>query len=410
MSNPPVPVAEVAMPRLPGIGAQLDRTASAAAHREAASSSWIARGEIGYSILRYDDVVAVLRDKRWHSAVPLVIEMSAEATPELKARRRESILSAEGDTHVRLRRLVAPAFSPRRADALRPFMANVVNELIDAVVDRGSCDIAVDICEPYPIPIICELLGAPKGDWELFSRWATDILRVFDNNFREDAPLIMAAQDELDLYVRVLIAERRTRPHDDLLTDLIAAEEAGDRLTTEELVMMVEAVIIGGTDTTRNQLGLAVDLLIEHPDEWAMLATHPELAAKYVEETMRVNGAVRGTGRVASCDIEYKGVLFPAGTIVFPSLATANHDGSVFSDPDRYDPSGRESSQPQLTFGSGIHYCLGAALARAELQEALPILAKRMPNIARAGEPRYKIATAGIFGPTSLPVSFGTRP
>ncbi len=408
MSNPPVPVAEVAMPRLPGIGAQLDRAASAAAHREAASSSWIARGDIGFSILRYDDVVAVLRDKRWHSAVPLVIEMSAEATPELKARRRESILSAEGDTHVRLRRLVAPAFSPRRADVLRPFMARVVNDLIDAVVAKDACDIAVDICEPYPIPIICELLGAPKDDWELFSRWATDILRVFDNNFREDAPLIMAAQDELDHYVRELIAERRTRPHDDLLTDLIAAEEAGDRLTTEELVMMVEAVIIGGTDTTRNQLGLAVDLLLEHPSEWVTLATHPELAAKYVEETMRVNGAVRGTGRVASCDIEYKGVFFPAGTIVFPSLATANHDGSAFSDPDRYDPAGRESSQPQLTFGSGIHYCLGAALARAELQEALPILARRMPRITRTGEPRYKIATAGIFGPTSLPVSFGT--
>ena len=391
---------------LPFLGFGEDRNERLRAGLEAARESWIARGEIGYSILRYDDVVAVLRDKRWHSAVPLVIEMSAEATPEFKMRRRESILSAEGDTHVRLRRLVAPAFSPRRADTLRPAMREVVNGLVDRVASAGRADIATDICEPYPIPIICELLGAPKQDWESFSRWATDVLRVFDNNFRNDMPLIMAAQDELDAYTRGLIAERRSEPRDDLLTDLIAAEEAGDKLTTEELVMMVEAVIVGGTDTTRNQLGLAVDLLLDHPDEWRRLADDPSVAARVVEETMRINGAVRATGRVASCDIEYRDVLFPAGTIVFPALATANRDAAIFNDPNRFDTVRREATQPQLTFGSGIHYCLGAALARAELQEALPLLARRMPNIRRAGEPRYKIATAGIFGPTSLPVEF----
>ena len=397
------PVSEL---NLPFLGFNDDRSERLTAGVEAARSSWIARGEVGYSILRYDDVVAVLRDKRWHSAIPLVVEMSADATPEFKLRRRESILSAEGDTHVRLRRLVAPAFSPRRADSLRPAMRDVVNGLVDAVAHTGRVDMASDICEPYPIPIICELLGAPKRDWELFSRWATDVLRIFDNNFRNDMPLIMAAQDELEAYVRGLIADRRDEPRDDLLTDLIAAEEAGDKLTNEELVMMVEAVIVGGTDTTRNQLGLAVDLLLDHPDEWKRLADDPSVAARVVEETMRLNGAVRATGRVASCDIDYKGVLFPAGTLVFPLLAAANRDASIFHDPTSFDTGRRESNQPQLTFGSGIHYCLGAALARAELQEALPLLARRMPNIRRAGEPRYKIATAGIFGPTSLPIEF----
>ncbi|MFM8388441.1 MAG: cytochrome P450, partial [Actinomycetota bacterium] len=318
---------------LPFVGFGDDRNERLTATMRAAEQSWLARGEIGYSILRYDDVIAVLRDKRWHSAIPLVIEMSAEATPEFKMRRRESILSAEGETHVRLRRLVAPAFSPRRADTLRPAMREVVNGLVDRVASSGTADIAIDICEPYPIPIICELLGAPKADWELFSRWATDVLRVFDNNFKVDMPAIMAAQDELDAYTRGLIADRRSKPRDDLLTDLIAMEEAGDRLTTEELVMMVEAVIVGGTDTTRNQLGLAVDLLIEHPDKWRHLADDPTVAPRFVEETMRTSGAVRGTGRVASCDIEYKGVLFPAGTIVFPVLAAANRDPSVFPEP-----------------------------------------------------------------------------
>jgi cytochrome P450 len=399
----PTPVGEL---ELPFLGFDGDRDERLATTLRAAERSWLARGEVGYSILRYDDVVAVLRDKRWHSAVPLVVEMSAEATPEFKMRRRESILSAEGETHVRLRRLVAPTFSPRRADTLRPAMREVVDGLINRVASSGSADIATDICEPYPIPIICELLGAPKSDWELFSRWATDVLRVFDNNFKVDMPAIMAAQDELDAYTRALVADRRTSPRDDLLTDLIAAEESGDKLTTEELVMMVEAVIIGGTDTTRNQLGLAVDMLVDHPEKWRLLADDPSTAPRFVEETMRMNGAVRATGRVASCDIEYRDVLFPAGTIVFPGLATANRDAAVFPDPNRFDPTNREADQPQLTFGSGIHYCLGAALARAELQEALPLLSRRMPNIRRAGEPRYKIATAGVFGPTSLPVGF----
>ena len=387
---------------LPFLGFGDDRNERLAATLDAAAQSWLARGEVGYSILRYDDVVAVLRDKRWQSAIPLVIEMSAEATPEFKMRRRESILSAEGDTHVRLRRLVAPAFSPRRADTLRPAMRDVVNDLIDRVASSGACDVATEICEPYPIPIICELLGAPKSDWELFSRWATDVLRIFDNNFKVDMPAIMAAQDELDAYTRGLIADRRSKPRDDLLTDLIAAEESGDKLTTEELVMMVEAVIVGGTDTTRNQLGLAVDMLLDHPDKWRTLADDPSSSPRFVEETMRLNGAVRATGRVASCDIEYRDVLFPAGTIVFPGLAAANRDESVFADPNRFDPTARDAGQPQLTFGSGIHYCLGAALARVELQEMLRATLDKWRTVEVSEPISWKHAKLPIWGPARI--------
>jgi cytochrome P450 len=400
-----IPVIEAAATR-----ASNSRSEQLTLLRQSAETSWIARGEIGYNILRYDDVVAVLRDKRWRSAVGLIVELNPEATPEFRARRRESILSAEGDTHVRLRRLVAPAFSPRNADALRPFMREVVGELLNKVTPSGIVDVARDICEPYPIPIICELLGAPRSDWELFSRWAGDILRVFDNNLKNDLPFIMAAQDELDEYTRALIMKRREEPRDDLLSALIFAEEQGDKLSTEELVMMVEAVIIGGTDTTRNQLGLAVALLMNQPDEWAALASDPTRATRLVEETMRLNGAVRATGRVASVDIEYRGVLFPKGTLVFPSLATANYDPDVFAHPDLLVLQRDGTDAPQLTFGSGIHYCLGASLARAELQEALPLLAARLPDLRENGVAQYKIATAGIYGPTSLPATFTPNP
>jgi cytochrome P450 len=383
-----------------------DRELASVTLRTAAAQSWIAKNPFGFTILHYDDVVAMLRDKRWHSAASKVMELGGITDPKYLERRRTSILSAEGDEHTRLRRLVGKAFSPRAADRLRPFMREVIDGLVDGVAPAGRSDFAVDICEPYPIPIICELLGAPKEDWKQFSRWATDVLRIFNGNLHQDLPTIVAAQDELDEYTRGLIAARRSEPRNDLLTDLIAAEEEGDRLSTEELVMMVEAVIVGGTDTTRNQLGCAVALFAEHPEQWKLLATTPELAPRAVEETMRYFGAVRGTGRFASEDIEYRDVLFPAGTFIAPSMATANYDPSVFAEPEVFDINREPSGQPQLTFGSGIHYCLGAALARAELQEALPLLARRMPDLTLDGPVTWKPNAAGIFGPDHLPITF----
>ena len=283
------------------------------------------------------------------------------------ADRPHGILSAEGDEHTRLRRLVGRAFSPRVADRLRPFMREVVNGLVDEVAARGRADIAVDICEPYPIPIICELLGAPKEDWKLFSRWATDVLRIFNGNLAEDLPLISAAEDELDEYTRGLIAERRDKPAEDLLTELIAAEEAGDKLSTAELVMMVEAVIIAGTDTTRNQLGCSVALLAEHPEQWKLLAEQPDLAPAPSRRRCATSApfAARPASPArTSCTAD---VLFPKGTFIGTALATANFDPTVFSDPDRFDITREPTRQPQLTFGSGH-----------------PLLPRRRPGARRA--------------------------
>jgi cytochrome P450 len=287
-------------------------------------------------------------------------------------------------------------------------MREVVESLVDPVAPAGRCELVADVCEPYPIPIICELLGAPKEDWKLFSRWATDMLRILSVDAVAALPVIDRAREEMDAYVTELIEARRNEPRDDLLTDLIAAEEAGDRLSHEELVIMVEAVLIGGTDTTRNQLACAVAVFAEHPDHWGHLAERPDLAPRAVEEAMRYLGAVRGTGRYASEDVVYRDVLFPEGTMVFPTLVGANHDGRVWPQPDTFDIT-REPAptpQPQLTFGSGIHYCLGAALARAELQEALPILARRMPDLRLDGPIAWKPLGTAIWGPERLPLRF----
>ena len=368
--------------------------------------AWLVKSLFGYAVWHYDDVTSILRDKRWHSAAGRIPEIMGITDERFLQRQGISILSAEGDTHLRLRRLVAPAFSPRQADRLRPFMREVISGLVDKVAAAGRADVAVDLCEPYPIPIICELLGAPKSDWQLFSRWANDILEIFSLDVASKLDLIMRTQDELDAYTRELIAQRRSKPADDLLTDLIAAEEAGDKLSTDELVMMVNAVIVGGTDTTRNQLGCALGLFAEHPDQWALLAERPELTQRAVEETMRYFGAVRGTARFASVDIEYRDVVFPAGTFISVGLAEANRDTAVFDEPMVFDITAQKSAQPQLTFGSGIHYCLGQALARAELQEALPLLAQRMPNLRLDGPTEWKPDGVGIFGPAHMPVTF----
>jgi cytochrome P450 len=396
-------VSDLDLPFLDTVG--LERRDAIEAIEAARSVHWLARTELGYSVTRLQDVTAVLRDQRFHSALSMI-----EQSPEFEGstyggERRQSILTMEGDGHARLRRLVAPAFTPASANRLRPTMRRVVGELVDRVVDRGECELVADVCEPYPIPIICELLGAPPEDWKLFSAWATDIFRIFNNNLAEDLPLIERAGEELTTYVSAMIAERRAHPRDDLLSDLIAIEEAGDRLSTDEMAMLAQAVLMAGTDTTRNQLACSVALFTEHPDQWALLAERPELASRAVEESMRFLGAVRGTARIAAEDVVYRDVLFPQGTLVVVSLAGANRDAEAFEDPGVFDIT-RERGAAQMTFGSGIHFCMGAALARAELQEALPLLARRMPGLARNGDIEWKPSSFGIWGPARLPLRF----
>jgi cytochrome P450 len=384
----------------------LDRDQALAAFAAARERHWLARTPLGYVVTRHEDVTAILRDRRFHSALSLLPAMSGVTDPEFLDRQNSSILAMEGDEHARLRRIVAGAFTPKRAERLRPFMREVIDGLVDEVASRGRCELVQDVCEPYPIPIICELLGAPKADWKLFSAWATDIFRIFNDDLVNDLPLIKTASAELDEYVQAMIEDRRSRPADDLLSDLIAAEEAGDSLSTDELVGLAEAVLMAGTDTTRNQLGCSVALLAQHPEQWKLLAERPELAAKAVEETMRYLGAVRGTARFAAEDIEYRDVLFPTGTLVATSLAGANFDADAWQEPEVFDITRDGAPTQQMTFGSGIHFCLGASLARAELQEALPLLARRMPDLEIDGAIEWKPATVGIWGPARLPLRF----
>ena len=185
-------VTELELPFLSTIG--LERQDAIDAVKAARAEHWLARTDMGYSVMCQADVTAILRDKRFHSALSMIQRQPELADTEWAQSRGQSILTMEGDSHARLRRLVAPAFTPASANRLRPTMRAVVGELFDGVAAKGECDLVADVCEPYPIPIICELLGAPPQDWKLFSGWATDIFRIFNNNVLEDLPLIRAGR------------------------------------------------------------------------------------------------------------------------------------------------------------------------------------------------------------------------
>ncbi|MGH7735320.1 MAG: cytochrome P450, partial [Gemmatimonadales bacterium] len=201
-----------------------------------------------------------------------------------------------------------------------------------------------------------------------------------------------------------MIARRRQTLTDDLISDLIRAEDDGDHLTHDELLMLSATLLGAGTDTTRNQLAAAAQALCDHPDQWALLGKHPELASNAVHELMRYYPIVFGTIRKTAEDVELAGVTIPAGTLVLANTASANRDPAAYNDPDRLDIT-REGPPAVLTFGGGVHYCLGVHLAKLELAEALTVITRRMPNPHRSGPAPWK-AISGITGPTTLPIEF----
>jgi cytochrome P450 len=248
------------------------------------------------------------------------------------------------------------------------------------------------------------MLGTRPDDWHLFSDWADDIFKIFDWNVVNDEPDILHAWRALEDYLDDMVTHRRDALTDDLLSDMIRADVDGDRLAHDELLMLSATLLMAGTDTTRNQLAAAVQVFCDHPDQWALLTERPELAPKAVEEAMRYSPVIFTTMRTAVEDFELAGVTIPAGTLIIANTAAANRDPAVYQDPDRFDIT-REDAPAMLTFGGGMHYRVGAHLARIELAEALTTMARRMPNIRVAGPVPWKSIT-GISGPSSLPVEF----
>ena len=373
--------------------------------REAQAQAPIAIGPFGPEIVSHELARTVLRDPRFMIPRGMNLMVQGITSGPLWDKIVNSLLGLEGEPHRRLRSLVSKAFTPRASARMHDTIVEVINDLIDDVAADGRCDVVADIARPYPVPIICALLGAPREDWQEFSRWADEIFTAFTfNPDGVDEAFVMRAWGELDDYVDEMVARRRHDPTDDLLSDLIRAEDEGDRLNAAELRMLAGGLLLAGTDTTRNQLAGSIDVLVDHPDQWALLAEHPELAAGAVEETIRHSPIGSGTLRTATEDTELAGYLFPAGTLVIVNTLAANRDPAVYDDPDRFDIT-RADAPAVLTFGGGTHYCLGANLARLELAEALKIVTRRMTKPSRSGPAPWK-PMMELSGPRTLPIEF----
>jgi cytochrome P450 len=370
--------------------------------RAAAEASWWARTPIGIAVLRYPECLALLRDRRLRHGSVEKLAAYGVTTGLFADWLRRILLNLEGEAHQRQRRLVSKAFTQRSVEVLRPFMRAKAHELIDGFAEDGGCEFMTAFAEPYPAWVIAELLGIPAERFTTFLGWAIDMGLGF-------SPTAAAEQDRVDAAVAGLYAccdelttQRRENPGDDLISALITAEADGERLSAEELRILVSTLVFAGQDTTRNQLGLAITTFIQYPEQWRLLAREPDWASSAVEEVMRLASATPMNTRAAAESFTFQGVDIPAGSYVALLLGAANTDPGVFGAAP-FDITAQRSAQ--LTFGGGIHHCLGAWLARIEMREALPILASRLGDIASAG-PVPSRPPIGITGPITLPLRF----
>ena len=372
-------------------------------YAELRAATAVARTPLGATVVRRDEVRSLLADPRLVTSIPHLVRLQGVSEGWLFDMLSSSVIATEGADHTRLRRLVSRSFTPAAAGRHRPTMQSLVEELVDGFAARGRCDFVADFADHYPVQVICEVLGAPRTDHARFARWGNALTYVLSLELGAHLAEVEEAASGLASYVEAMIADRRAEPRDDLVTSLVEASEDGDRLSALELFSMISGLVFAGYDTTRNQLGQAIVVFARHPEQWALLAARPELAAQAVDEVMRLVGAVSGVPRIALEDVEVDGWVIPAGTVVFLSVASANRDERTYADPLRFDITVPRESQ--LTFGGGPHYCLGVHLARAEMEEALRILPARLPGLHLDGEPTWRTGT-GIAGPDALPIAF----
>jgi cytochrome P450 len=386
---------------------------------------WLASGPYGYAVLDREAVEHFLRTRAAVFPGMTIAEIFDVREGPLYEEMRRNILHINGAHHARLRSLVNPALSPRAVERHRPVMRRLLEELFERV-DPTKCEFVEDFAKPYPSQAIAHVMGAPLDDAPRLHHWSNWIQRQFDAiSMVEQRPLIEQAVAEFYEYAWELLRARRESPGDDLISQLIAAtgvDEEGrevEKLSDVECVNLVLNVLIGGVDTTQSQLAHAIRLLAEHPDQWALLAERPELVPHAVEEALRFEPITPFTARILVEEHTFRDVTFPAGTILMVCAFTGNRDhpgeggtggagaggDRAGGDPDRFDITVDRGRARALTFGAGVHYCVGANLARLELQEALAFLAPRMPHLELAGEPVFEGIT-GIYGLAELPLRF----
>jgi cytochrome P450 PksS len=370
-------------------------------------------GVPAWLVTRYDDVAAVLKDER------LVKDRLNAAKPGEPARQpwmpamfrplTRNMLDLDPPDHTRLRALVQKAFTPRHVEQLRERITSLTERLLDAARDRASVDLIGHYALPLPTTIIAEMLGVPAGDQSRFHRWSRVIVTTLPSGWGmlKAIPSVLAFMR----FIRKLVVRRKSDPRDDLLTALVQAEEAGEKLSEDELVAMVFLLLVAGHETTVNLIGNGVLALLAHPDQMEKLRREPALMKTAVEELLRYDGPLEtATERFTREVITVAGVTIPRGELVYAVLASANRDERQFPNPDALDL-GREPFQ-HLAFGLGVHYCLGAPLARLEGRIAIATLLDRAPDLRLAVSPRELRWKRGLVlrGLKELPIAWRRPP
>ncbi|MDX1520972.1 MAG: cytochrome P450 [Anaerolineae bacterium] len=355
--------------------AQMRQTAPVFAHK-------MPNGEMAWYITRYDDVMAVLMDNDNFIKDHRRLEARSPASnPGLQQLINQNMLFSDPPDHTRLRALVNQAFTPRRMEQMGPQMQSVADSLVDRVAGRGTMDVMADVALPFPVSVICDLLGIPRAEQDQVADWSQAIISPGRHrlSYGRRRKKVRAFVD----YLRAMFADRRVHPRDDLVTALVQAEQGGDTFTETELSSMVALLLVTGHETTVNLIGNGVLALLLHPEQLARLKAEPDLLDKAIEELLRYDGPVEtSTTRWARRDVEFRGHLIKRGDIVRVVLTSANRDAAHFENPDQLDLS--RVANKHLGFGHGIHYCLGAPLARLEGRIALNTLLQRLPNLRLA--------------------------
>jgi pimeloyl-[acyl-carrier protein] synthase len=353
-------------------------------------------------LTRYDDVVAVLKDPRFGR------EGFEQILANVYGEGARSMLFRDPPDHTRLRGLVSQAFTPRMIERMRSHIQDIVDRLLDRVQNANAMDVIADLAYPLPLTVICEMLGVPTDAHSGICQWSADLARSVDAiGMPTDEEVVkrgrVAQQAMLD-YFSDLIPERRQTPRDDLLGLLIAAEEQGDRLSEGELLITCILLFVAGHETTVNLIGNGLLALLNHPDELAKLRADLTLLPGAVEELLRYDSPVQRTARITNTDVELDGRKIAKGSLVVTAIGAANRDPAHFPDPDRLDITRRDNRH--IAFGFGIHFCLGAPLARLEGQIAIDTLLRRMPGLRLVTSAPEWRESSTLRGLKRLPVTF----
>ena len=371
--------------------------------RQARDDCWYARTSYGIAVLRHDQATRLISHpnlRQGSSAWPAHHGITSGPFADWFA---SWVLNKEGADHRRLRKLLNPGFSRRLVEAMRPRFRSLATELVDGFAKPGRCEFMADFAEPFSARAIAHVLGIPEREWPLIARDSATIGLAMSVRIREDLERIEAALQRLYGYADMLIADRQARPQDDSVTNLVTAHAEDGQLTSAELRDTLVLLIFGGFDTTRNQLGLAMQTFIDHPAQWRLLGERPGLAASAVEEVMRVRPTTTWVTREAVADFTFDGLAIEAGTTIHLLCEAAGTDPRT-GRAAAFDISASDRT-PHLAFGGGVHYCLGHLVARADMSEALAVLASRLRE-PRVDGTAVWLPCSGNTGPVRLPLAF----